>query len=232
MMNKPTPSREPKPLWSIEDWGLTVYPDALERQKSRVQAITEGRATPALVFTEHHPVITIGTRIGAEQHLLFSPEALAERGITICRTGRGGDVTYHGPGQLVGYLIMPVPDRDLHGHLRRIENGLAQTLQRFGLAHAGRRAGLTGIWIENRKIAAIGVAVRRWVAYHGFALNVTNDLQPFQTIVPCGIPSAQGLVTRLIDEIDPCPPVERIKSILAIELNAAFSHSAGCEQHP
>src|SRR5690606_15550204 len=121
-------------------------------------------------------------------------------GIEVVQTNRGGDITYHGPGQLVGYLIVSLEkSRDLHRFLREMEQALINALGMIGLA-AARRKGMTGIWLDKRKIAAMGVAVRQWVTCHGFALNVSNDLDPFGGIVPCGIDAKQGSVTSMEKE--------------------------------
>ncbi len=193
----------------IEDWGLTAYDDAFRRQESLVAACLEPSApsslTPhasnLLVLTEHEPTYTLGNRAGSDQNLIFTPAQLAAAGISLNRTNRGGDITYHGPGQLVGYPIVDLnPRRDLHAYLRFLEDVLIATAADLGLA-ATRREGKTGIWIGTRKIAAIGVAVRRWIAYHGFALNVCPDLAHFGGIVPCGIAPTDGTVTSLAAEL-------------------------------
>lgn len=186
---------------SVQDWGLTRYGEAWRRQDETVAARIEGRAPDTLILTEHAPVFTIGLRSGAETHLVWSPERLAREGVEVVKTNRGGDITYHGPGQLVGYPIVNLaPRRDLHAYLRFLEDVLIATAADLGLT-AARREGKTGIWIESRKVAAIGVAVRRWVAYHGFALNVTANLDHFGGIVPCGIAAADGTVTSLAREL-------------------------------
>ena len=164
------------------------YQAALELQLSivaRFKAIETEDA--ALLLLDHDPVVTIGRR-GTEDHLRVSPADLARRGVELYETNRGGDVTYHGPGQIVGYPILRLPEerRDVHRYLRSLEAVLIAALGRFGIQ--GRRvAGYTGVWVGDAKVAAIGVAFSRWVAYHGFALNVTTDLSAFRLIVPCGI---------------------------------------------
>ena len=142
------------------------------------------------------------------------------------RTNRGGDA-YHGPGQVVGYPIVSLAHRpDLHAYLRFLEEVLINSLGCLGLA-AGRRPGQTGIWLGSRKIAAIGVAVRRWVTYHGFALNVNPDLGHFAGIVPCGIPAKDGTVTSIQAELGRAPEAAEVKNILAAELGPAGSVSTG-----
>lgn len=206
----------------VDDWGRTVYAAATERQRAQVQARIDGTAGDTLVFTEHAPVYTVGLRAGAAAHLLWDPATLAAQGITVAETNRGGDITYHGPGQIVGYPIVDLsPRKDLHAYLRFLEEVLIRAVGCFGLA-ATRRDGLTGIWVETRKIAAIGVAVRRWVTYHGFALNVDPDLQHFAGIVPCGIASAEGTVTSLARELASPPGTAEVKTVLTQEFRALW----------
>lgn len=198
------------------DWGRTRYRDAWQRQDEFVAARTAGTAPDTLVFTEHEPVFTVGLRSGAERHLVWTPPQLAAQGIEVVPTNRGGDITYHGPGQIVGYPIVNLdPRRDLHAYLRFLEEVLIRTVAHHGLV-AARREGKTGIWLGTRKIAAIGVAVKRWVAYHGFALNVAPDLAHFGGIVPCGI--VDGTVTSLAAELGPrCPSLDQVRADLAAE---------------
>jgi len=175
-----------------------------------------------LVFTEHEAVFTLGLRGGAEQHLVWNAEQLAREGVEVIRTNRGGDITYHGPGQIVGYPIVSLEKRrDLHAYLRFLEQVLINSVGAFGLV-ATRREGLTGIWLGSRKIAAIGIAVKRWVAYHGFALNVNSNLAHFQGIVPCGINAAEGTVTSLQAELDHELDLAEVKSVLAREFRTLW----------
>ena len=203
------------------DWGRTGYAEATRRQEELVRQRLAGEIADTLVFTEHEPVFTLGARRGADQHLLWTPAELAARHIHLATTNRGGDITYHGPGQIVGYPIVSLePRRDLHAYLRLLEQVLINTTNGFGLA-AERRAGKTGIWLGPRKLAAIGVAVRRWVTYHGFALNVTTDLSHFGGIVPCGI--TDGTVTSLAAELGArCPALPTVKEVLALEFWREF----------
>jgi len=201
----------------VVDWGRTAYAEATERQRAQVQQRIDGEVGDTLVFTEHHPVYTIGLRAGAAAHLLWDPAKLAAQGITVAATNRGGDITYHGPGQIVGYPIVDIsPRKDLHAYLRFLEEVMIRAMGAFGLA-ATRREGLTGIWLGERKVAAIGVAVRRWVAYHGFALNVAPDLTHFDGIVPCGIASADGTVTSLAAELPTPPSLTEVQEVLTRE---------------
>jgi lipoate-protein ligase B len=172
------------------DIGRAAYgPTVLlqERLVEEVKSAPEERA--CLVLVEHDPpVITLGRGARQGDHITVSRERLAREGIEVHESSRGGDVTWHGPGQIVGYPILRLDlhGRDIHRYLRDLEEVLIRVLGRFGIE--GRRsAGLTGVWVGDEKIAAIGVAVRRWVTYHGFALNVSPDLLHFGLIVPCGI---------------------------------------------
>jgi lipoyl(octanoyl) transferase len=199
------------------DWGRTQYEDAWRRQDEFVRRRIAGEVGDVLVFTEHQPVFTMGLRTGADAHLVWSAGQLAREGIDVVRTNRGGDITYHGPGQLVGYPIVSLAARrDLHAYLRFLEQVLIDTLGALGLG-AVRREGRTGIWIGRRKIAAIGVAVRRWVTYHGFALNVAPDLRHFSGIVPCGIRPEDGTVTSLQAELGRTVELAEVKAVLAGE---------------
>jgi lipoyl(octanoyl) transferase len=165
------------------------YDEALALQRSLVEDRRAGRIPDTLLFVEHPSVLTLGVRgDGGRSHILATDEALASRGIEVHETGRGGDITYHGPGQLVGYPIIDLnPDRrDVHRYVRDLETVLIRTAADYGI-EAGRIEGLTGVWVGNEKLAAIGVRIARWITSHGFALNVTTDLDHFHLIVPCGI---------------------------------------------
>ena len=197
------------------NWGRTGYADACQRQEDLVTRRNAGEIGDTLIFTEHDPVYTLGVRKGAEQHMIWDEAELAKRGIAVFKSNRGGDITYHGPGQLVGYPIINLSARkDLHAYLRLLEQVLINTVGTFGLA-AARRDGKTGIWLGPRKIAAIGVAVKKWTTYHGFALNVNADLAPFSGIVPCGI--TDGTVTSMAVELGQAPSAEEVKRVLALE---------------
>jgi lipoyl(octanoyl) transferase len=167
--------------------GVVPYGDALELQRSLVDDRRAGRIGDTLLLLEHPHVITLGVR-GGRSHVLASAGTLAARGVEIHETGRGGDVTYHGPGQIVGYPILDLnPDRrDVHQYVRDLEEVLIRTAADFGIA-SGRVSGLTGVWVGDEKLAAIGVRIARWITSHGFALNVTTNLDYFDLIVPCGI---------------------------------------------
>ena len=197
------------------DWGLTAYEAAWKRQEELVAQRNAGEVADTLILTEHEPVYTLGVRKDSEQHMLWDAPELQRRGITVTQTNRGGDITYHGPGQIVGYPIVNLTARkDLHAYLRLLEQVLINTVGTFGLA-ADRRAGKTGIWLGTRKIAAIGVAVKKWTTYHGFALNVNADLAPFSGIVPCGI--TDGTVTSMQLELGHPVDLAEVKAVLAAE---------------
>jgi len=199
------------------DWGRTEYRAAWARQLELVDRRIAGAIGDTLVFTEHEPVFTVGLRRGAEAHLVWAADRLAREGIAVVKTNRGGDITYHGPGQIVGYPIVSLASRrDLHVYLRLLEQVVINALGSLGLA-ASRRDGKTGIWLGRRKIAAIGVAVRRWVTYHGFALNVEPNLAHFGGIVPCGISADEGTVTSVRAELGREIDVAAVKRVLAAE---------------
>ena len=206
----------------LVDWGRTSYDEACSRQAERVARRITGEVADALIFTEHDPVYTIGLRSGAEQHIVWDEARRKREGIEVARTNRGGDITYHGPGQIVGYPIVSLNTRrDLHAYLRLLEQVLINTVGSLGLV-AARREGLTGIWLGERKVAAIGVAVRRWVAYHGFALNVNANLAHFAGIVPCGIDASQGTVTSLEAQLGAPLDLTEVKSLLGAEFQRLF----------
>jgi len=169
--------------------GRVPYAEALALQRSLVEARRAGSVPDLLLLVEHPHVLTLGVRgDGGRSHILASAETLAARGIDVHEAGRGGDITYHGPGQLVGYPIVDLnPDRrDVHRYVRDLEEVLIRTVADYGIA-AGRVQGLTGVWVGDEKLAAIGVRISRWITSHGFALNVSTDLEYFGLIVPCGI---------------------------------------------
>ena len=171
----------------VQQLGRIDYASALELQQRLVAERQQGLICDQLLLLEHPHVITMG-RNGHRENLLAHEDVLARAGIAYHPTDRGGDVTYHGPGQLVGYPILDLREwkRDVGAYVRSIEQVLIDTLAGFGIA-AGRIPGLTGVWVDGRKIAAIGVHISRWVTSHGFALNVSTDLSYFRYIVPCGL---------------------------------------------
>ena len=190
--------------------GRIQYASAIEKMVEIRNERIAGTREDTLIICEHDPVYTIGRTRGADQNLLQTGS------VPIERVARGGDVTFHGPGQIVGYPIFLLPPHrhDLHGYMRGLEEVMIRTLSDYGLV--GRRdARNTGVWVEGRKIMAIGIAAKRWVTWHGFALNHTTDLEYFQRINPCGMSSQ--LVTRLADHVDPNPT--RASLITAIVRN-------------
>ena len=169
--------------------GRVSYADALELQRALVEDRRAGRVGDVLLLLEHPHVITLGTRREtARANVLATPERLAALGVELHESGRGGDVTYHGPGQLVGYPIIDLkPDRaDVYNYVRNLEEVMIGTSAHFGV-EAGRIDGLTGTWVGGSKIGAIGVRISRWITSHGFAYNVNTNLDYFDLIVPCGI---------------------------------------------
>lgn len=169
--------------------GLVPYGEALEAQRVLAEDRRAGRVGDVLLLLEHPHVITLGARSdAARSNVLATPGRLRELGVELFETGRGGDVTYHGPGQLVAYPIFDLrPDRqDVHRYVRDLEEVMIRTTAAFGIG-AGRIAGLTGAWVVADKVGAIGVRISRWITSHGFAYNVTTRLDYFNLIVPCGI---------------------------------------------
>lgn len=162
------------------------YKEGVALQEKYSNAVASGTSTEKLILLQHPHVITLG-RGFHQENLLFKKEWLEEHGISVEESGRGGDVTYHGPGQIVGYPILDISNEpDLHLYLRNLEELMIRCVADFGI-HAHREPGMTGVWVDREKIGAIGVRVSRWVTSHGFALNVNTDLKYFEYIVPCGI---------------------------------------------
>ena len=185
-----------RPL-EVRRLGVVPYAQGLELQRTLVEERRAGRVPDLLLLLEHPHVITLGVkRDAAKSHLVATPEILEERHVELYETGRGGDITYHGPGQLVGYPIIDLsPDRcDVHKYVRDLEEVMIGAAADFGVV-AGRAQGLTGAWVGPDKLGAIGVRISRWITSHGFAFNVATDLSYFTLIVPCGI--ASGGVTSL-----------------------------------
>lgn len=167
--------------------GRVAYADGIRLQEALVADRQAGTIEDVLLLLEHDPVFTLG-RNARRENVLLSDQELRARGFEVFEVGRGGDVTYHGPGQVVGYPILDLsPDRrDVHRYVRDLEEVMIRTCGDYGV-EAGRVAGLTGAWVGEEKIGAIGVRIARWVTSHGFALNVSTDLAPFGLVVPCGI---------------------------------------------
>jgi lipoyl(octanoyl) transferase len=169
--------------------GVVPYDEALALQRQLVEERRSGRVPDLLLLLQHPAVITLGVKgDGGRANIVATVERLAELGIAVHETGRGGDVTYHGPGQIVGYPVLDLrPDRcDVHRYVRDLEDVMMRVCADYGVT-AGRIKGLTGTWVGAEKIGAIGVRLSRWITSHGFAFNVSTDLDHFKLIVPCGI---------------------------------------------
>ena len=169
---------------TVRDLGRLDYRAAWDVQLETHAAVAEGRAPPTLLLVEHPPVITFGKK-GGRANLLADPAVLESQGFSLYDIERGGDVTYHGPGQLVGYPILPV-GRMVRSYLRNLEAVMVQVLAEYGVTGEGS-PGYAGVWVGDEKVVAIGVAIKRNVSFHGFAMNVSTDLSHFSHIVPCGI---------------------------------------------
>lgn len=209
--------------------GLVAYADGLDLQQQLVEQRRADRIGDTLVLLQHPPVITLGARnrLGAS-HVVASAERLAQEHVEVVETGRGGDVTYHGPGQLVGYPIFDLrPDRcDVHRYVRDLEEALIVAVAVFGIS-AGRVPGLTGIWTghagREEKLAAIGVRISRWITSHGFALNVSTNLQHFDFIVPCGI--VDHGVTSIQQLLPVVPAMSQVEDAVIDGMTAVFGAS-------
>ena len=212
---------------NVRRLGVIGYERALDLQRGLVERRKRGEIPDQLLLLEHPDVITLGVKTrNARTHVLESESSLAARGVALFETGRGGDVTYHGPGQLVGYPILDLkPDRcDVHRYVRDLEEVLIQTVAAFGIT-AGRVPGLTGIWVgapdAESKLAAIGVRISRWVTSHGFALNVNTDLSQFGLIVPCGI-TGKG-VTSMAQLLGRPIPMDEVADAIERAFTAVFA---------
>lgn len=218
------------PVCHVLRLGRIAYQPALDLQLRIVERLKESETLDAvLLLLEHEQVVTLG-RSADDANLRVPRDEFARRGIDVHESSRGGDVTYHGPGQIVGYPILRLAGkrRDVHRYLRTLEQVVIAVLGRYGL-EGERLEGLTGVWVGGAKAAAIGVAISRWVAYHGFALNVTTDLDAFRLIVPCGITdkpvtSMQNLLGRPL-------PLREVEDALIAEFTRAFDFDPAVE-HP
>ena len=202
--------------------GLVPYEAALALQADLVAARKAGTIPDTLVLLQHPPVITLGVKVRqSREHVLATDDELRTQGIALFEAGRGGDVTYHGPGQLVGYPILDLkPDRmDAHKYVRDLEEVLIGVCADLDL-DAGRRNGMTGVWVGDEKVAAIGVRLSRWVTSHGFALNVSTDLDHFGLIVPCGI--TEFGVTSLARLLGTPPPMAEVEERVVHHLCRVF----------
>lgn len=195
--------------------GEVAYREALDLQLSCLDRRATRRIPDTLLLLTHPHVYTLG-RAGDEANLLVSKETLATEGVPVERVGRGGDITYHGPGQLVGYPIVLMEKPDVHKFVRSIEAALIDVVRAFGV-ESRRIEGLTGVWAGERKIASIGVGIRKWVTYHGFALNVTTDLSWFRRIHLCGLKGREA--TSIAEEAGSAPTMEAVREAVAAACN-------------
>ena len=216
----------------VRSLGIVPYQTALELQSALVSDRKAGRIPDVLLLLQHPHVITLGVRSrGSRSNVLVPSSELASRGIELHEVSRGGDVTYHGPGQLVGYPILDLsPDRcDVHRYVRDLEEVLIRTVRAFDVS-ATRVAGFTGAWVGNRKVAAIGVRLSRWITSHGFALNINPDLDHFKLIHPCGIRG--GGVTSVAALTGQRVSVDEVEPILVREFVAVFGQSVSSIEVP
>jgi lipoyl(octanoyl) transferase len=210
-------------MWVVR-LGRMAYAECLELQRDIARRRISGEIPEdVLLLVEHPPVVTLG-RSSKEKNLISSPEFLASRGVELFDVERGGDVTFHGPGQLVGYPIFDLKRhrQDLHWYLRSVEEALIRTIGEYGIP-GERNVGYTGVWTRGKKIASIGVHARDWVTWHGFALNVTTDLSYFDLIVPCGILGVE--MTSIARETGSDVDLESASDIAAREFASIFEMS-------
>ncbi len=206
----------------VRSLGIVEYAEGVQLQKDLVEERRADHIPDTLLLLEHPHVITLGVKArGSTEHVRATREELLARGVELHESGRGGDVTYHGPGQLVGYPILDLrPDRcDVHRYVRDLEEVLIRTASRYGV-RATRVAGMSGAWVGDQKLAAIGVRISRWITSHGFALNVTTDLPFFDLIVPCGL--ADRGVTSLAQLVGRAVPLAETADMLVDEFAGVF----------
>lgn len=208
--------------------GLVPYADGLELQRHLVEERKADRIPDTLLLLQHPHVLTIGVKKDGRSHILASPDRLSSLGVDVFETGRGGDVTYHGPGQLVGYPILNLdPDRrDVHKYVRDLEEVMIRVCADYGL-DAGRVKGFSGAWIGDAKIGAIGVRISRWITSHGFAFNVATDIDFFNLIVPCGI--ADRGVTSLAAQLGRAPAMAEVEDRFVEHFAAVFARATQLE---
>ncbi|HEY3297543.1 MAG TPA: lipoyl(octanoyl) transferase LipB [Armatimonadota bacterium] len=208
-----------KPLW-VADLGVIEYEEAVALQQALVEKRLNNEIPDTLLLLEHPPVITVGSS-GGEDCLLVSEDMLRRSGVQLYKTNRGGNITYHGPGQLVGYPIFDLREhgKDVHLFLRNLEQLVIDTLAEYRIV-AERVDGLTGVWVGGQKICSEGVAVRKWISYHGFALNVSPNYQHWSLIHPCGLIGKQ--VTSISQLVDKCPEIADVKTVAASKCAHVF----------
>ena len=212
--------RPGRPL-QVRRLGLVPYADGLELQRRLVEDRKADRIPDTLLLLQHPHVLTIGVKKDGREHILATPDRLTSLGVDVFETGRGGDVTYHGPGQIVGYPIIDLnPDRrDVHRYVRDLEEVMIRVCADYGLA-AGRVKGFSGAWIDDAKIGAIGVRISRWITSHGFAFNVATDIDFFNLIVPCGI--ADKGVTSLASQLGHVPDLPEVEDRFVSQFASVF----------
>lgn len=205
----------------LRDIDRISYSDALTMQHALHDQCVAGDIPGVLILLEHDPVITMGVKQTSRSNVLVSPQLLKANGVELVATDRGGDVTYHGPGQLVGYPIVRVREfsGDVHSYLRSLEQSIIDTLAEFGLE--GHRNGLAGVWVGDKKVCSIGMAVRKWVTYHGFALNVDPNLAHFGLINPCGLQSEQ--ITSMARLLGKAPDMRDVRHVYARAFSRIFN---------
>jgi lipoyl(octanoyl) transferase len=211
--------------------GRVAYGEAVEMQRALVEDRRADRIPDTLLLLQHPHVLTLGAKLAAARaHVMAAPGELAARGVEVFEAGRGGDVTYHGPGQLVAYPILDLrPDRcDVHRFVRDLEEVMIRVSSEFGL-RAGRVESFSGAWIGDRKIGAVGVRISRWITSHGIALNVSTDLDYFDLIVPCGI--ADKEVTSLARELGRTVDHPTVENVFIRHFAEVFSRTA-VEERP
>ena len=209
-------------ILTYSDLGLIDYQKAWDLQHTLFDKRLNNKIDDTLLLLEHPHTYTFG-KSSDKSNLLFDDEELARRKISLYDIDRGGDITYHGPGQIVGYAIFDLKnwEQDTHKYLRALEEVIIQTLSEFGI-EGGRNEEHTGVWVNDKKICAIGIKVSRWISMHGFALNVNTDMDLFDGIIPCGI-EEKG-VTSLKDEVDKNTSIEIVKSGLVIKFKEIFNY--------
>ena len=222
----------------IQDLGKMAYEPALELQRSAQAGVISRRGSIKsdpfqLLLVEHDPpVITQSKRPSAGENLLASPAQLQSAGVVVCQTDRGGDITYHGPGQLVGYPILDLNELSLriHGYMRFLEDIVINVLSTYKI-EGGRDSCATGVWVDGAKICAMGVRVSRWVSMHGFALNVSPNLAHFDLIVPCGL-TGKSITSMQKILGNNCPSMEEVKLVVREEFSKAIALQAQVQREP
>jgi lipoyl(octanoyl) transferase len=222
----------------VTDLGQLAYTPAYQLQSARVEEVVAARehggSMGTIFFVEHvPPVITVSRRPAAASHLLASEQLLRSQGIEVCETDRGGDITYHGPGQLVAYPILDLNifNLGLHDYMRLLEDSVIETCAHFGV-EAQRDPTATGVWVKDAKICAMGVRVRKWVSMHGLAINVHTDLSHFGHIIPCGLAGRPVTSMRQLLGAD-CPSMPQVRQVLAAALQRHLmerAHSAAARR--